>query len=205
MTKNYQSRADPEYAAILERLRTGNTTKKDAIRLMKQGIHHHRTKNADWIKDMENDPTTIFLYTRNFEKNLRNRDKLVDLSKQENVPVARLQCKWQSNKNQGQGRTRVFKSHFTTSNMVLETDLCVGATNALSGINIVPEAGLYNGARGTLIDFIYRDPCGPNDKHGDHLPSCIVVDFPGLKLGNAKPWDSLNPMVRINKFHHPSK
>lgn len=111
------------------------------------------------------------------------------------MPVARLQCKWQSNKNQGQGRTRVFKSHFTTSRMVLETDLCVGATVALSGINVVPEAGLYNGARGTLVDFIYEDPYGPNDKNGEHLPRCVIVDFPGLKLGAAKPWDRLNPTV----------
>ena len=79
--------------------------------------------------------------------------------------------------------------------MVLETDLCVGATVGLSGNNIVPEAGLYNGARGKIIDFEYANPCGPNDTHGDHLPSCIIVDFPGLKLGNAKPWDRLNQTV----------
>ena len=195
LTTNYRSRADPQYAGILERLRIGESTDKDADRLMKQGLHHHRTCNAAWVEQIEKDPATIFLYTQNFEKNVKNREKLVQLSRTDNTPVARLQCKWKTNKNQGQGRTRVFKSHFTTKRMVLETDLCVGATVALSGINIVPEAGLYNGARGTLIDFIYDNPCGPNDKHGDHLPGCVIVDFPGLKLGAAEPWDKLNPTV----------
>ena len=73
--------------------------------------------------------------------------------------------------------------------MVLECDLCVGEMVSLSGINIVPEAVLYNKARGKLIDFIYDNVCGPNDKHGGHLPKCVIVDFPGLKLGNAEPWD----------------
>ncbi len=79
--------------------------------------------------------------------------------------------------------------------MVLEADLCVAAKVSLSGINIVPEAGLYNEVQGNVISFIYKNPCGPNDKHGEHLPSCVIVDFPGLKLGNAKSWDELNPIV----------
>ena len=73
--------------------------------------------------------------------------------------------------------------------MVLECDLCVGAMVSLSVINIVPESGLYNGARGKLIDFVYNTVCGPNDKHGGHLPKCVIVDFSGFKLGNAQPWD----------------
>ena len=48
---------------------------------------YHRNNNADWIRGMKNDPTTIFLYAQNFEKNLKNQDKRVELSKQDNVPV----------------------------------------------------------------------------------------------------------------------
>ena len=81
--------------------------------------------------------------------------------------------------------------------MVLKTHLCVGATVALSGINIVPEAGLYNAARGLIVDIVYDTVVGPNDKHGEHLPKYIVVDFPGLILGNAKPWDEKNPTVSL--------
>ena len=79
--------------------------------------------------------------------------------------------------------------------MVLECDLCVGAMVLLSEINIITEAGLYNGARGKLIDFVYDNVCGPNDKQGGHLPKCVIVDFPCLKLGNSEPWDKKNPTV----------
>ncbi|KAL7543193.1 hypothetical protein ACHAWF_007334 [Thalassiosira exigua] len=67
--------------------------------------------------------------------------------------------------------------------MVLQTDLCIGATVTISSINIVPKAGLYNGARGTIVDYL-----------------CAIVDFPGLKLGNAKPWDELNPTSNAITF-----
>ena len=80
--------------------------------------------------------------------------------------------------------------------MVLQTYMCEGSVVALFGMNLIPEVGLYNGARGTVIDFIYDEVCGPNDKHGDHLPKCVIVDFPGLRLGQAKPWDEYNKTVR---------
>ena len=112
LTMNYRSRADPEWAKILDRLRVGCSTEKDAERLLKQYMNHHRSDEA-WMQGIEDDPSTIFLYTQNFEKNIKNQEKLVKLSQKDNVPVARLQCKWQSNKNQGQGRTKVYKSHFT--------------------------------------------------------------------------------------------
>ena len=79
--------------------------------------------------------------------------------------------------------------------MVLETDLCVRARVALSGLNIVSEAGLYNSTRGTATDFIFKSVCRPKVKHGDHLPFYIIVDFPSLKSGNAEQWDSNKPTV----------
>ncbi len=85
--------------------------------------------------------------------------------------------------------------------MVLETSFCVGATVAISGIKIVLEIRIYNGARGTLIDFIYKDICGPNNQHGPQLPEAVFVDFPGLKLRNAEPWDRNNPTVSDNAYN----
>ncbi|KAL7554827.1 hypothetical protein ACHAWF_018360 [Thalassiosira exigua] len=194
LTKNYRSRADPEYADILHRLRTGTSTDKDGERLMRQYWPFQR--DIAWKKKIEDDPKTIHLFTFNFEKNKKNRDKLVDLSNRTNLPVARLQCQWRSNRH---GCDRVYKSHFSTSKMVLETDLCIGATVALTN-NIVPEACLYNGARGTIVDYVYHTVCGPNDKQGEHLPLCVIVDFPGLRLGDAKPWDNHNPTVSTNNI-----
>jgi len=54
--------------------------------------------------------------------------------------------------------------------MVLSANLCVSAPVAISGIHFVPELGLYNGARGTIIDIVYDNVVGPNNKHEYHLP-----------------------------------
>ena len=190
LTQNYRTRADPQYAKMLERLRVGRSEDADGQRFMRQFWHWQR--DPEWTKAIENDPKTIYLYAFNYEKNRKNLERLAELSEQTGFPVARLQCQWQSNK---QGWSSVYRSHFATAKMVLQTDLCIGASVAISGINIVPEAGLYNGARGTIVDYVFDTVCGPNDKQGDHLPRCVIVDFPGLKLGNAKPWDELNPTV----------
>lgn len=192
LTENYRTKKDPEYGAMLERLRVGNATQKDAERFMKQCIHYQ----TDDIKSrIENDPRTLWLYTRNCEKNEKNLQKLIDLSKRTKVPIARLQCQWSSNRHQGQGIKSVVRSHFHSSNIVFHTDICVGAPVALTGINIVPEVGLYNGARGKIIDIIYDTVEGPNNKHQDHLPRCVIVDFPGLKLNGYEPWDPEYPTV----------
>jgi hypothetical protein len=203
LTQNYRTRADPDYAGILDRLRVGICTDEDAARLMRQCLHHHKS-SPEWLEYIEDHPKTIHLYTMNYEKNTKNLQKLVKLSERTKRPVARLQCQWQSNRNRGQGSSRVYKSHFTTTKMVLQTDLCVGATVALSGVNIVPEAGLYNGARGQIVDFVYdnHQVCGPNDKQGDHLPRCVIVDFPGFRRGTAEPWDENNPTVSPDQTTH---
>jgi len=102
----------------------------------------------------------------------------------------------------GQGIATVRKSHFRQKNMVLSTNLCIGAPVATSGINFVLELGMYNGARGTIIDIVYDNDVGQNNKHKYHLPRYIVVDFPGFKLPvNIKPWDLNHPTVRVVYFY----
>jgi len=185
---NYRSRSDPEYSKILADLRTGVCDEKGGERLMAQCMHHHDSNPA--IRDfLENHEKTIFLYPQNYQKNIKNMEKIVQLSNDKKVPIARLQCEWSSTKQQSQGIKSVYRSHFSGDNMVLHTDICVGATVSICGINIVPEAGLYNGARGTVVDIIYDTVEGPNNKQEGHLPRYVVVNFPGLKLGDAEPWD----------------
>ncbi|EJK63663.1 hypothetical protein THAOC_15666, partial [Thalassiosira oceanica] len=97
-----------------------------------------------------------------------------------------------------QSPIQVNKKHFNTSNLVLSTDLCVRAKVAIGGINYVPELGLYNGARGEIVDIVYKTMAGPNNKHEDHLPAYVVVDFPHLRLPPyIEPWDRLHPTVRL--------
>ena len=84
----------------------------------------------------------------------------------------------------------------------MQTDPCVRAPVAISGLNILPEVGLYNGARGTLIDIVYDEGQNPNSKQDYHLPKYVVVDFPHLDLrrGNLQPWDSEHPTVSFICF-----
>ena len=161
---------------------------------MRQCMHHHdqHPHVKEWI---ENWHKTIYLYTKNYEKNEKNMEKLVKLSSESKTPVARLSCKWHSLRDQGDGLESVSRWHFDQKKLVLHTDLCVGARTAIHGMNFVPEAGLYNGARGTIVDIVYDAGKGPNNKQGDHLPRYIVVDFPGLKLEGAVPWDRNHPTV----------
>ena len=65
----------------------------------------------------------------------------------------------------------------------------------MKGLNIVLEAGLYNGARGTVVGIVYDTIAGPNNQHKDHLPLYIVVGFPGLRLRHVKGWDKNNQTV----------
>lgn len=192
LRENYRTINDPHFGNILSRLRLGKASRTDAERLMKQCLHSHSKENREKI---ENDPKTVWLYTRNHEKNTQNITKLVEHSNRVAQPIARLQCQWMSNRCQSKGKDSVRRSHFKNCSLVLQTDLCVGAPVAISGINIVPEAGLYNGARGWVIDIVYDTVEGPNNKHKDHLPRYVVVDFPGLRLGNADPWDPKHPTV----------
>ena len=151
LTQNYRTWADPDFSALLERLGIGECVEIDGDRLMLQSMHHHR--HTAWAKTIKNYPKTIHLFPHNFEK-IQKRGKLVALSGETGQPVARLQCQWRSNLHQGQGKSRAFKNHFITSNIVLEMYLCVGATVVWSGINMLPEAGLSNRARGgTLVDL----------------------------------------------------
>ena len=96
-----------------------------------------------------------------------------------------------------QGPSRVNKHHFRSLNIPPSTDLCVHAKVAIGGVNLLPEVGLYNGARGELVDFNYGTRmAGPNNKHEDHLPAYTVVDIPHLKLPSyIEPWDKLHPTV----------
>ena len=141
--------------------------------------------------------------------------KLVQLSNDTQNPVARLRCHWESTQIQGKGNASVSWSHFNGRKVILQTDLCVGAPVAIHGINILPEVGLYNGARGTLVDIVYDKGQNPNSKQDYHFPKYVVVDFPHLDLrrGNLQPWDSEHPTVSFicflffffcNRFSHKS-
>ena len=81
-------------------------------------------------------------------------------------------------------------NHFDIDNMVVTTMLCRGAMVSLTGKNLLPEKGLFNGATGKVQEIVYQDNQSPND---GHLPLYVAVDFPTY---NGQAWDPEHPMVR---------
>jgi len=130
---------------------------------------------------------------------LRNKNvqKLVSTSKERKVPVARLDCHYDTNKRQNGRDCNPIRSHFDVKSFVSNTDICVGALVALRKWNILPSAGLYNGSIGTVVEIVYKTSAvGPNDKEHNHLPDYIIIDFPHLNLpSHIRPWDENNPTV----------
>ena len=141
----------------------------------------------------------MWLFSNNADVRKKNVDKLVETSKSEKVPVARLNCWYDTNKTQSGKEKHAYLSHFDSSCYKSQTDLCVGARVALKNWNILPCAGLYNGSIGTVVEIVYKNnPIGPNDKQHNHLPDYVVVDFPHLTLPSYnKPWDRLCPTVIV--------
>ena len=165
---------------------------------------HHVFYRADkeFKQEIENHNKTMWLFSNNNDVKRKNVDKLVEVSTNNNLPVARLKCWYDTKKTQGGKERNVYKSHFDINGYKSETDLCVDARVALRNWNILPSAGLYNGSIGTVIEIVYRDdPIGPNDKQHNHLPDYVVVDFPHLKLPPyIEPWDKLHPTVTSKIF-----
>ena len=195
LTENYRTINDPLFGQILERLRVGMSTEADAERLMCQFLPNQDDDKRDTIM---NDNKTVYLFTQNKLKDHKNQVKLADLSQRTGKPIARLRCQWLCKSTQNNGIKSVKRNHFKDcKGIILHADFCVGAPVSIDGMNIVPEAGLYNGARGWLVDIVYDTVEGPNNRMGNHLPLYMVVDFPGLRLNGAEPWDANNPTVSV--------
>ncbi len=72
------------------------------------------------------------------------------------VPVARLDCTYDTKRLSRDKEGMVCYSHFSQNSYDKHTDICVGAKVAISNVNFLPERGLYNGAIGDVI----RSPYG---------------------------------------------
>ncbi len=97
------------------------------------------------------------------------------------VPVARLDCTYDTKRLFEDKEQTVCYSHFDQNSYDKHTDICVGAKIAISNVNFLLEIGLYNGAMGDVNEIVYNNrPVGPNDKQHYHLLNYVVVDFPNL-------------------------
>ena len=154
LTKNFRTQNDPVFGKILERLRVGKPTEADADRLMRQFLPYQDDDKRDAIMS---DNKTVYLYTMNRQRKAKNQEKVADLSNRTGNPIARLRCHWRCKSNQRNGKATIILDHFKGLQEIQHKgDFCVGAPVSIEDMNIVPEAGLYNGARGWIIDIVYR-------------------------------------------------
>lgn len=195
LTKNYRVKCE-QFKKLLERVRVGRPTDEDAHHMMK--LHHHFYRLDAKFKDkIENHKKTMWLFSKVQQVQNKNRDMLVETSKKNQVPVAKLDCWYDTFKTQNGKERHAIMSHFDSKSYIHHTALCIGARVALRNWNILPSAGLYSGAIGNVVEIVYKNSVvGPNDKQHDHLPDFIVVDFPHLNLPpNMRPWDLKHPTV----------
>ncbi len=86
-------------------------------------------------------------------------------------------------------------NHFTNSNYVKETKICLHTRVALTD-NFIPEMGLFEGARGDVVEKIFQQPKEPSNNQHNHLPKYVVVDFQIVQFPQGyEPWDRNNPTV----------
>ncbi len=129
-------------------------------------------------------------------------DMLIQTSKENKMPVARLDCHFETNWiSISQQECTACMNHYDARSYYSHTDICVGARVAISNVNILPEVELYNGAIGTVIKIVYQHkPEEPNDKEHNHLLDYVIVNFPNLKLTTGiLPWDQLHKTVSFTR------
>ncbi len=73
------------------------------------------------------------------------------------VPVARLDCTYDTKRHSGDKERTVCYNHFNKNSYDKHTDICVGAKVAIFNVNFLPEIGLYNRAIGDVCEDSYME------------------------------------------------
>jgi hypothetical protein len=197
LNQNYRVKSE-EFQDLLARLHVGESTTEDVQQITDLHLAYYK-HDTTFITNLKHDLKTMWLYAKNMDKDTTNMDMLIQTSKKNKVPVARLDCHFETNQISisSQQEPTACINHFDARTYNSHTDVCVGARVAISNVNILPEKGLYNGAMGNVLNIVYQDRSeGPNNKEHNHLPDYVVVNFPNLKLrAGIPPWDQLHKMV----------
>jgi hypothetical protein len=189
-----------EFQKLLARLCIEESTSKDAQQITDLHLAYYE-HNKTFMTNLKHDPKTMWLYAKNMDKDKTNMDMLIQTSKMNKVPVARMNCHYETNwaPRSDHQQPTVWESYFDKRTYNKNTDICVGARVVISNVNALPEIGLHNGAIGTIVEIVYNNrPDGPNDKEHYNLPDYVVVNFPNLKLpAGIPPWDQYHKTVSL--------
>jgi hypothetical protein len=95
LNKNYRVKSE-EFQDLLARLRVGESTTKDAQQIT--GLHLAYYKHdTTFMTNLKHNPKTMWLYAKNMDKDKTNMNMLIQTSKKNKVPVARLDCHFETN------------------------------------------------------------------------------------------------------------
>ena len=204
------------YIKLLQRVRTCAQTEEDSERVA--ALHWSALPDKDGFKSrIENDPKTTYLFANKEGRDNKNNEVLVSCSKRNGMPVAKLrhvdirrrnlstnESSEDENKDDPKANAKsshmnINDYHWRSSRKIITSysNICVGATVAINAINHEPNWGLFNGARGTVVDIVYDKETGPHSSGKGRLPKYVVLDMPGFKPPPEPigPWDRLNPTV----------
>ena len=137
------------------------------------------------FSDQDRDTLTkdaLFLFANKHPRDIFNKIKLQETHSPTN-PVARIKAITKK-----KGTIVQNDSHYDES-VPPATNLCRGARVSITGCNIMPSWGLYNGSIGTVLDIVYEE--GQSPRTGT-MPLYVLVDFPNYR---GPPFDSKNPTV----------
>ncbi len=115
LDKNYRVK-NKEFQDLLGRLRTGEPTEQDAkiISNLHIGLYESDIAFMDYLK---NNKKTMWLYAQNAEKEHKNQEMLIHTSKKMSIPVARLDCTYDTKRLSGDKKRTMCYSHFDQNSM----------------------------------------------------------------------------------------
>lgn len=158
---------DSDYGQIVQNLREGNAT-GDLAFWLSRCLMFLPTEERDTF----NDNNTIHATCSNSEKNKINSRYMVGLS---NVVIVESRC--EGRHCSGLDDKKAGAAQKIPPVVYLSIDMMVKLT-----VNILPELGLYNNARGMVKDFYFVDAEGmivPYDPENKRQSPVVIVDFPG--------------------------
>lgn len=154
-------------------------TKKHCDTLMSLHLNNFPPGISDDIKKR-----ATYIFANREPMRLHNTDMLRREHSTSN-PVARISSKTINNAGATVQKTLHFKDHPAP----LITNICRGARVQITGRNLEPDWGLYNGAIGTVMEIVFAQDKNPID---GEQPEFVIVEFVQYC---GPPWISENPKV----------
>ena len=153
---------------LLEGLRAeegqGSISLEDAKYLCSFCINNLENFSEQEASQLCDEDTTLFLFANRQPKENFNRLKLFKQHSQQN-PVAIIKASTSQN-----GKTVSRSKHFDEEDTPMSTSICHNAKVQITGKNILPSKGLYNGSIGVVKDIVFASGHSPN--------SCLLYTSP---------------------------